>query len=854
MKHEKRPYVSNVFYFPIIPLVFAFIAGIMGGKAVPVHPGVLYAGAGVCLLRVGIAAAKGCNVLIFPLLLLFFLGWLSISVYVPHVYPDNHLAAIVQNTDRDTWWNISGTVDSRPEVSGRRQVVLLDVHYLSSAHRQVDHPKGRLRVSLYGRQTPIPFGATLQFAGRIRPIRNFQNPGGFDYERYMQFQNVFGHAYCSNKRATIRPALSSPGIRAHVEAARTMLARTISASTGDRPAGILKALVVGLKDDIAPSVRESFNRAGVAHLLAISGLHVGIVATVAYLAFSRLFAFVPMLLWTAWVRKSAAIAALICVVLYGLIAGMSPSTQRAVMMVAVFLTAIVVERDHSLMNTLALAAMAILIMDPPALFSISFQLSFAAVFFIIYGMTAVRAAVSGLENRWGRTAAGFMLVSGFAIAGTLPLTMHYFNQAAFLGIVSNCIMIPIMGFGAVPVALCGAFAHLFSVSVASWIFAISGRIVAGGLMIAEAIAGLPFAAAKTITPGWLEVLCYYAFLWAILALLSRRLNGSQQKMPVAKMADDNAGAGASLTKTSARALPVVVMGLSLLIMVVDTGYWVNRRFFHEDLRITVLDVGQGNAAVLEIPGGKCMVIDGGGFAGSTTFDVGERIVAPFLWRNKIATVDFIVLTHPDTDHVGGLAYIADHFHVTEVWDTRQPKATEEYQAFRAAVEKHGIASPAFSALLRARNIDGVSFDILYPPASAGTKAGPPLKQQANNNSLVARVAMGNVSFLFPGDIMAEAEQELVGLAEDELRSTVLLAPHHGSNTSSTPAFLNRVRPDVVVVSAGWENRYGYPHEPVLKRYRKMNADVFVTGRHGAVILTTNGEQVRVKAPFIRDDS
>lgn len=837
---------APTFHFPVIPLLFAFAAGILVCSALPAHPVGLYGAAGASLILIAAAAFSGRTIVAAPLILFFCLGGLSMAVFVPHAYPDHHLAAIARQTDRDTWWTISGTVDSRPEVFDRRQVVLLDVHHLSTADRQVDDPKGRLRVSIYGCESAIPFGASLTFAGRIRTIRNFQNPGGFDYAQYMGFRNVFGHAYTTAKRAVIEPPASPCGMRCRIEAARTAVAETIASSTPARPAGILKALVAGLKGDIAPSAREAFTRAGTAHLLAISGLHVGIVAGVAYFLFFRVLAFVPILLWSAWVRKGAAIGALVCVVGYGLIAGMSPSTQRAVIMVSVFLVAIVVERDPSLMNTLALAALVILIIDPPALFSVSFQLSFSAVFFIVYGMNAVRGAVAGLENRWMRKAAGFLLVSGFAIAGTQPLTMHYFNQAAMLGLLSNCMLIPLVGFAAVPMALFGAFVNIFSAAAAGWCFGISGIIVNAGLVLAEAIAALPFAAVRTVTPSWLEIVCYDVLLWAGLTLIGRRLG---------KGRDDRAMHSAAEPPMAPlpSAVPAVLMGAALVVLAADIGYWVHHRFFHDDLRITILDVGQGNAAVVEMPGGKCMVIDGGGFTGSTTFDVGERIVAPFLWRNKIATVDMIVLTHPDTDHVGGLAFIAGHFHVAEVWDTHQPKDTDEYQAFRDVLEQQQTACPEFIHLQRSRRIAGVRIDILYPPANAGTDGGPPLKTNPNNNSLVTRIAMGNVAFLFPGDIMAEAERELVAMAGDRLHSTVLIAPHHGSKTSSTPVFLRHVSPEVVVVSAGWENRYGYPHDPVLRRYRKIDADVYVTGQHGAVLLTTKGKQVSVKTPLICED-
>jgi competence protein ComEC len=266
--------------------------------------------------------------------------------------------------------------------------------------------------------------------------------------------------------------------------------------------------------------------------------------------------------------------------------------------------------------------------------------------------------------------------------------------------------------------------------------------------------------------------------------------------------------------------------------------------------MTVLDVGQGSSALLELPRGPCILVDGGGFY-DNRFDVGARVVGPFLWTKKIATVDIVVLSHPHPDHLNGLLFIVRHFHVKEVWMNGEPVSTEPYREFLAILEREDIRVVGPKGLVETRTINGVSFDVLYPPLDfLERKATEPWRTR-NNNSLVLKVSFGDVSFLLPGDIELEAEKELVAIARDRLKSNVLLVPHHGSKTSSTSGFLTCIGPDVAVVSAGWQNIFRFPHKQVLHRYEKMGSRILRTDLHGAVSVTTDGRGVDV-ATFLPD--
>jgi competence protein ComEC len=616
----------------------------------------------------------------------------------------------------------------------------------------------------------------------------------------------------------------------------------------------------------------------VGHLLAISGLHIGIVATVAFGLFRWLTARFKFFLRRAWTRKGAALLSLLPVFAYGMIAGFTPSTQRAVIMISVFLLTFLFEREQDPLNTLGLAAMVILVADPPSLFSISFQLSFTAVIAIIYGFSWVQKRIAvpkaWINGNWRSRVISrlisFFLVSFFAVCGSLPLVAAYFNQISLVGLVANFIVVPLVGFVAIPFGLVALFVSPLSKTAAVWFIQAGSGILNIALGGVQFFADLPFAAIKTFTPSLLEIGCFYLLCWALLNL---------QRQPRFTAVNPCSGAGAALksgtsnfeislsgvksglrkfrdicrglqvTRFSQSDLAIAALVVVLVILAADTGYWLYQRFGSTDLRVTVIDVGHGSSSLLEFPGGYTMLIDGGGFADNSAFDVGAAIVAPLLWRKKIRTVDTLILSHPNSDHLNGLIYIARHFQVKNVWTNSEVRNTLGYQNFIAVIANKKIVLPSFADMPRSHLINGVKLDFLYPPDGFLKHKKKEKWRNTNNNSLVVKASMGSTSFLFPGDIMAAAEKELVGLAGRELKSTVLIAPHHGSRSSSSTVFLGEVNPEVIVISSGRQSRFKLPDPTILKKYQHHGYSVFRTDINGAVFLSTDGQQLEIE-PFI----
>ena len=783
---------------------------------------------------------KRHNAFFFPLIFFLFLGSLSIQPWAAPRFTARHITHFLDNHR----WKIVGIVDTTPVRTGNRIKFIVKIESLEEDNIKKSRPfsvLGKIRVTMRKKHVNIDAGDRISLTGRIQRIRNFSNPGGFNYRRYMAQKGIWGTAYISKNRTVKVENQTDKGIDRMVKSVRRHISSLIEQSYVVRrkegTKGILKALILGDRNDISHNLRTAFHRAGVGHILAISGLHIGIVASTAFFLFSWILSHVKPLLWNGWTKKGAAALSFFPVLAYGFLSGMSPSTQRAVIMVSVFLLAFLLEKELDLMNTLALAAMLILILYPPALFSISFQLSFAAVLSIVYGLSQTKnfrlqkknaSLTRGLSLR--NKLLTFMLVSFFAIIGTFPLMMLYFNQVSTVGFLLNLLIIPMIGFLVIPLGLFSVVLSLLSVTAASILLNMSAAILSVALDIITFFSKLPFSAVKTVTPSFFEITCFYLIFWAI-------LNIKDQK-------------AASSAKWRAKLLSKKWLAQAAVVLVIVAGgvdifYWLNQRFWHRDFRVTIIDVGQGSAALLELPGGYNLLVDGGGFADPMAFDVGANIIAPFLWRKKIKTVDTLVLSHPNSDHMNGLLYIARYFNVKNVWSNGEFSPAFNYHRFRKIIEEKQIQFLRLKALWKAQYINGVQFKVLYPPSDFINRKKTEKWRNYNNNSLVLKVRFGSQTLLFPGDIMARAERELVEISGDNLQSSVLIAPHHGSLTSSTDRFLDKVQPKIVIISSGWQNRAYFPHPQTLKRYKKRGYRIFRTSAVGALEISTDGRALNI---------
>ncbi|MHB8383443.1 MAG: ComEC/Rec2 family competence protein, partial [Candidatus Binataceae bacterium] len=272
----------------------------------------------------------------------------------------------------------------------------------------------------------------------------------------------------------------------------------------------------------------------------------------------------------------------------------------------------------------------------------------------------------------------------------------------------------------------------------------------------------------------------------------------------------------------------------------DAGWWLRDRYFSPDLRITFLAVGQGDGAVVRFPGSRVMLIDAGGaYRG---YDYGERVVAPYLWSRKIMHVDYLVLSHPDLDHFGGFAFIADNFSPGAFWSSGASSADRSFDALMTTLARDRVPLRTIAGSPALDMIGGVSLSAMNPVLNPiSTKTGT-----HNNSSLALRLALGKSSFLFTGDIEAPGEAALITSGQ-ELRAAVLKVPHHGSATSSTAGFIAAVHPIIAVISDGYRNRFHFPAAAVVDRYQAADATVLRTDRDGAILVDATASSMTVHA-------
>ena len=654
---------------------------------------------------------------------------------------------------------------------------------------------GKVLVTVRHLQGPWQHGDVLRLPLKLRIPRNFQTPGSFDYAGYLARRDIYLTAFVWDDTKIEIKKIGRRGTRLRhwIEDTRRTVGAFFDENLSDTPAAILRALIIGDKSRLDPELRDSFTRVGVAHVLAISGLHIGLVAIVAYGVWWWLLARSQYLLLMWSVPKLAAFLTLPVVLLYAGLAGGSVSTVRAVIMVAVFLAALLLDKEEEVFRSLALAALIVSLIWPGAILDISFQLSFVAVLAIFLGLHRFRIwrenrdkAREGDPSQWRqrllRWAGLYGLVTLSATVGTLPLVATHFHTVPLVGFAANLLVVPFLGSAAVVLGLISAVLGLAAAAlvfihmgVATLVVQSAGVVVSVCVWVVETIAAWSVAAVYSVTPTLLEIILFYTLCVSILFY-------SYIRPPWCR-----------------RVFLSCLLGLVLF----DGLYWISQRYLQTDLRVSFLDVGQGDAAVVEFPGSHVMVIDAGGFL-SQTFDSGRAIVGPFLWQKKIGRVDTLVLSHPNLDHYGGLEFLAEHFGVTSIWlnhDSTRSRS-RRFKRLMTTLQEHDIQTHILCRDTPDREIRGVRIQILHPPCGR-------TRFSTNDASLVLRLSHGEVDFLFSGDVEAAGERALLARPA-RLESEILKVPHHGSRSSSTQPFLEAVSPEVAIASLGHNNRFRFP--------------------------------------------
>ena len=795
---------------PALFIAVCFVIGILMGHRVHVSP-VLFAlgamaviAAGYALYRIRGAAAPSLRV--FMVLGLVFAGafWYAVQV---RVVPANDIRRFCDQRQRHV---LAGTIVRSPDARDRFTLVTVDVDAISlgvvgwaswespgmsTATDRAAPVSGRLQVRLTSGIDPGRYGDRVLVSGRLRSPQPARNPGGFDARTYYASRGV--HALMSVRdarsyRVTLRNT-SFTWQTGVIDPLRNSIERSIDRTMRGDSAALLKGILLGARRQLPEDLLDTFRTIGLAHILAVSGLHVGLITLVIHTLLSVLR--LP--------RNIVGGGTLGVLVLYAFITNLTPSVIRATIMAALFLAGRQLDRQTDTVNILAVAAIVILLIWPSALFDLSFQLSFLATYAIITGYPRMKELlperISRSEKWWARWLRDGLLVSVAAQFGALPVVAGTFYQVSWMSAVANLFIGPLVFLNTTFGVLTALTGPLY-IEIARLFSAANTLVLYAMIHLSKAFSGAPSALVEVPAPS---ILFFASFYGAGLLLLWKP--------------DGDRGRRSRL---GLLALSLLLFGYNLLP--------------DRSLRITVLDVGQGDAIFIACPNGRTLLVDGG--ARTPFYDAGARVILPFMRAKGYRRVDTIIVTHPDLDHYGGLRAVVESVDVGEVLSSGVVSESRSYQAWRDAIERRDIPYRAVVMGDTLAALGGVRGLFLHPDPLF---LSGPAKSNSNEVSVVLRLSLGEFSMLLTGDIEAKGEAATVR-RPSMLKSTVLKSPHHGSRSSSGSAFLNAVDPEAVAVSAGMYNNFGHPSPEVIERYRRQGAEVFRTDEGGAVLIRSNG--------------
>ncbi len=705
-------------------------------------------------------------------------------------------------------WAVASAARGRPVPEPDAEVVTLEGRVVSVPER-LDEGRTRftlreaggrlLLVSTSDLPWPLALWDRVSLQARLRTPAGPRNPGGRDRRAEGLARGVAVEALAASAPVRIAP----PSLLARLELARLRFGERASSLLPQREAALVRAVGAGDRSALDPATTEAFARSGLAHLLAVSGLHLSVVAFGAY----RL-ARAALARWEAFAlrvepRRAAAALALPAAGLFALATGAGVPVIRSALAAALAFLGVTIDRRPDASSALAAAGGCLLAFDPGALSDVSFQLSFASVGSLALLAAPLRGALPFARGERGLARVRELLLralcaSAVATVATAPIVAFHFRRISLVGVLSNLPGIP-LGMALTVVSAASTLLHAVAPPLATPLLLACRPLAWGLLGVARLMASPSWAAPAVGSPGLVLTVSSMAAL-----VIACRLRGRWRTI---------AALAALLALLAA---PPLRRALAL------------RR---GGLEVLFLGVGQGDATAFLLPDGSAVLVDGGGEARGR-YDPGARDVVPFLRDAGVRRIAAAFVSHPHPDHLLGLVAVAAAFPVDHLFSNGRRGGADVAPAWVALPEPVRLGPG--QVLERA----GVRFEVLGPPPGSDAWS-------ENDASLVLRVTHGAVSFLMPGDIEAEGEAALVEkLPPEALRAAVVKAPHHGSRTSSTPAFAAATGARFAVMTVGHANRFGFPAEEVVARWARAGTEVLRTGE-GAVRFLSDGRLVRL---------
>jgi competence protein ComEC len=619
----------------------------------------------------------------------------------------------------------------------------------------------------------IKYGDSLYIEGEFKKPEEARNYKGYNYKQYLKTKKIIGTVELEKAKIL----KSSNG--SFIHNIQKYIKDTINGTLTDEEGNLLLAILLGDKDKLSEDIQESFKTSNLSHMLAVSGAHVSyIILGLTYVLQNSIIG-----------KKNGKIVCIFFLLVFMAITNFTPSVTRACIMAVLTLFSGIVYRKSDVYTNISVAALITLIFNPYSLLDLGFQLSYGGTIGIIIFIKRIQEKKS--NSKVVNYIKQMALVSIYANIIIIPIMMYHFNTVSLTFIISNIMASPILGI----IVINGFLFIITSITVKplTRLIAIFIKPILSILIkISQICSKLPFSNILVVTPYMFNVISYYAII--LYCIKSKKNNKCK----------------------------IIICLLIVLILINFIIY-----IFPQKLRIFFIDVGQGDSTLIITPDKKTVLVDGGG---SDSFDVGEKVLLPYLLDRRILKVDYVLISHFDTDHCGGILTIMEKVKVKNIIISEQAEHSENYERFKKLMIHKKIR------LIEVKKGDKIKigryseFKILFPTSRLLSE------NPLNNNSIVAQFNYNNFKMLFTGDIEKLAEQQILKTEKAEIRADILKVAHHGSKTSSIPEFIKAVRPKIALIGVGKNNTFGHPNQQTIKNLENIKCRIYRTDLQGEIII------------------
>ena len=637
------------------------------------------------------------------------------------------------------------------------------------------------KVQLYTKSDNIDYGDIIETVAHLRQYNGVSNPGGFDYREYMKSRKIYGSGFTKTPVKVI--GSEKRWWNEFIIKSRNFLTDRIE-NRIPLDKGFFKAIIIGDKSELT-EMRDSMNKAGLSHLLAVSGLHVGIISLIILIIVSIIVPF----------RNLVRIITMLILILFAAICGWSPSVTRAGIMISLYLLGKILSKPVSGSNNLIISALIITLINPNQLFSIGFQLSFLAVYTLIVILPDLcRKVGSYIRIKILNGIVQLLLVTIILSVYLGPITMYYFHQFNLNGIVGNLVGIPILGL-ILPLALLIIFLPFGGLLLKCYVNALNILMLIFKKWVSF-VSELPLHFDFISLKFW-QLIVFYGILLLFPAAL-KKYGGKS----------------------------VVLRGMIFLIMI--PSFISNTSNI---LTCTFFDCGLGDMVLLEMPEKSTVMVD----CGPPSHAAGsfKKSALPYLQEEGLKTIDYLVITHAHNDHYGGFSDLLINCNLQNIIITDEFQNRKIWPDFLLQLEEEGTNIITISDTTHF-TFDDVKLTVLHPDKMYAN-------DNINNVSIVIRLDYNDFSLLLNGDLEEEGEHYLLDKYADFIPVDITKVGHHGSKTSSSDEYLKTIDPMLAFIPAPVKNRFGFPHESTLEKYAYLGENLIIAGRDGALILTTNGK-------------